>query len=169
MVSCNPSDSAEKDNSDSEMEVSSNFDNEKGVDDSDQSNTVSEETNEEEFNQPTTVEEMQNLLTGSWSFQKATVRGQDKSSEYPFGFQNSMNMKMTLNADGTLEYEKDVVNALKITKAVWSVEKHKTKDTFYFLTKLSADGANVTSREKILTSNQNSFIFGKGLVVEYSR
>ena len=75
---------------------------------------------------------------------------------------------MTLHANGTIQYEKSVVDLLKIEKATWKVEKHKTKDFYYLITTLIADRVTSTSREKILISTKKKFIFGKRLTVEYA-
>jgi len=117
---------------------------------------------------PSTASEQFDQLVGTWIFTKATAGEVDRSAKYPMGYLNSETKKMTLQADGTIQYEKDVVDIMKIEKATWKIEKHETKSFYYFVTTIIAGGVTETSKEKILTSTDKQFIFGKRFTVEYA-
>lgn len=76
---------------------------------------------------------------------------------------------MTLLADGSLFYEPEVVTNAKIMSAKWKVEKNETTGAYSLvITTNLMDGSTGTSREKILTINNQKLIFWR-VVVEYKR
>ncbi|MCR9174041.1 MAG: hypothetical protein NXI10_16180 [bacterium] len=163
LAACNSSDAETSDDATADNETSTEATN------NDEESQEENNTPEKPTTPPTNAEEMKELLVGTWTYSKATVQGNDQTSAYPYGYQNGEKMKMTLNADGTVSYDSAVMDALNIKSATWSIEKHDTKDFYYFVTEVQSNGGKATSREKIRTATNETFLFGKGLQVEYVR